>query len=93
MGADGDWFSGKDYMGDYSGGRQVQDAEVNELLAPALRLAEQTEGDNITIHFFNKTDENGNETSGGGKYNTCRVYDSEKRSYIKSETVPIINSR
>lgn len=92
LGGDGDMFFGNNYMSNYTEDRNVQDEEVNELLAPAIRLANEVEGKSIKIHFFNSTDENGNNVkNGGGKYNTYKVYDESSETYLKSETVPVIN--
>lgn len=91
LGGAGDNPVGVDYMSNYVPNRNVQNEEVNEILAPAIRLANEFAGKEIIIHFFSGTDQDGTAPKGLGQFNTYRVYDPQSCSYLKSVTVPMIN--
>ena len=91
LGGEGDRLFDNNYMSNYSKARNVQDQEVNDMITPAIKLANETEGKSVIIHLINRTDENGGKSI-DGKYNTYKVYNKDTKTYGKSVTVPRTNS-
>jgi hypothetical protein len=70
--------------GGRGGDRQVQPEEVNEFLAPAIKLASEYKDKTVTIHFFSYTGADGKASPNEGTY---KVYDPASKTYLKSVTV------
>ena len=89
LGESGDDFK-NNWMSSYSGDRNVQPDEVNQLVGPAIGLANRNSGSQVTIRFFSGTDACGDIGTSGG-YNTYKVYNPDTKMYGESVTVPILN--
>lgn len=90
-GEEGDFNSlHDDYLSGYGLGRNFQNQEAQEIISPAIQLAKNEKGQNVTIRVF--ADQNANFKYEVGK-TTYIVYYAETCSYGPSVTVNSVNQK